>query len=280
VPDNKVSFSIDGQPVYFDADGAVHQGSGDLVATQGQVVRNYLSGDPNGYSYACYRDVTDLVLAYTDQAPGGDNYPGYARYTVGDVSGSLDSVTSHAGWSLLLIYNSPATQGHQFFLYDTLMHCDHNQDLDFDNDGQPGGTISGFIVPNKIEGEINAAKLTCFVGEGDLGLSGDYLKVNGAKLWDGKDCTGNSKSTPNNIWNGESLVIGSNDGIDIDTPGIDPNADPPQYITWDSGIISSGDTSVTIDTYTDQDGWNLVYMILSFRSEATMGGSLCYLIRG
>ena len=91
-------------------------------------VPQFLPTLSGGYSYACRKDVTDLVLAYTqddDGLPGNDGdetndiyHPGIATYTVGDVGGSFGDQLSHAGWSLVLIYSSPTTRGHYLFLYD------------------------------------------------------------------------------------------------------------------------------------------------------------------
>ena len=87
------------------------------------------------------------------------------------------------------------------------------------------------------------------------------------KLWDGISCDDNSSSSPNNVWNGRSSVT-SADGIDVDT----------FTIPWDSGALSTGDSTAHIDMYTGQDNWNLVYIIMSFRSKTTYGGALSYLI--
>jgi hypothetical protein len=114
----------------------------------------------------------------------------------------------------------------------------------------------------------NAATLTCFVGEGDEYWTGDYLAFNGTKLWDGITCTSNSASYPNNVWNERSVGM-QWDGIDIDT----------FYITWASGLLEAGDTTAHIDMVSPQDHWNLIYMILSVRSETTTGGTTHYIIR-
>ncbi|MDD5703842.1 MAG: hypothetical protein PHU23_17550, partial [Dehalococcoidales bacterium] len=58
------------------------------------------------------------------------------------------------------------------------------------------------------------------------------------------------------------------DGIDIDT----------FHIPWDSGLLEQGDTTAHIDFYTEQDNWNMVYIIISFRSKATYGGAISFLI--
>jgi hypothetical protein len=195
---------------------------------------------------------------------------------------------SYAGWSLVIIYSSPDTQGHQLYLYDIanpnfkFQESFAGTEMDFDGDGSPGGKISGFLVPQKIGTEVNAAKLTCFVGEGDVTNIGDYMMITGpsstgVKLWDGINCTSNSSSNPNNIWNSMSLGA-SAPGVDIDTPGINPTAG--QYITWNSNILKPGDTWALINLPSPNDGITLSYIILSFRSSITYGGTISYLVRG
>jgi hypothetical protein len=80
------------------------------------------------------------------------------------------------------------------------------------------------------------------------------------KLWDGTE-----GESLNDVWNGQSLGMTA-DGVDVDT----------FYVTWESGLLETGDTSVEIDIVTDIDIWNLVYIILSFRSEITTSDSISY----
>jgi hypothetical protein len=143
-----------------------------------------------------------------------------------------------------------------------------NCNVDFDGDGQAGGTISGFLVPDPIAGEVNAAQITCFVGEGDECFGDhppndiDCLILNGHKL-------SNSVSPQNNVWNSKSPDL-VQDGIDIDTFNI----------TWASDILEADDSSAQVDLQTGTDSWNLVYIILSFRSSTVTGGTITYLLRG
>ena len=144
--------------------------------------------------------------------------------------------------------------------------------------------FSAFLSLKHIEGEVYAAKITCFAYEDDDGstYSGDFIASNAPsqywdtdahaanipdvyKLWDGITTAGNSSIHPNNVWNGDSPVLTA-DGIDIDMFNIE----------W--GVLNQGDTSVHVDICTEQDGWNLVYIIISFRSETTTGGTISYLI--
>jgi len=287
----KIDDGTGAKQVYLDVNGNPQQGAQNLNSSKNQVLPNFSSTDPHGFSYASYRDVTALVRKYSKApTPPATNYPGYATYWVGSVSsgvapnGQPHDEWAYANWSLIIIYTSANTQGHQLYLFDKFIYSDQNTqngvDVDFDSDGQPGGTISGFIVPQPIAGEVNAARITCYVGEGDVWYGGDYLAINGTKLWDGTTTTNapNSISNPDNVFNSTSMEFSTYDGIDIDTLGIDPPNG--KYITWDSGILHAGDTSAHIDMETHTDSWNLVYMILSFRSATTTGNSdISYLIR-
>jgi Flp pilus assembly pilin Flp len=124
--DTEVTFKIDGDQVYFDgSDPAI--GPNPVVAGRSYVMLNELPtyGD-YGFSYACTRDVTALVRAFTDEGDPG-HYPGNALYTVDDIeannsrypgSGPGDSHLSHAGWSLIVVYASPDTAGHYIYIRD------------------------------------------------------------------------------------------------------------------------------------------------------------------
>jgi hypothetical protein len=265
-PDTTAVFKIDGQTVSFDEDGEPQEG-GVLTADRVQVLPNYDYTTPHGFSYSCYKDVTRLVQEYSDKAPDpAENHPGNGIYSVSGVDGDTRNENNqldqwgYAGWSLVIIYSSPETRGHQLYLYDDFQYSNHDTNIDFDRDGEPGGTIKGFMVPEKVAGETEAARITVFAGEGDQAFSGDQFKLNGTALSDGLHS--------DNVWNSRSSGV-SYDGIDIDTFSV----------SWNSGLINEGDTSAQIDIPTQTDIWNMVYIILSFRSETTTGGALSYLIR-
>ncbi len=59
------------------------------------------------------------------------------------------------------------------------------------------------------------------------------------------------------------------DGVDIDTFNI----------TWASDVLDPGDTSASIDLPAKTDNWNLIYIILSVRSETQTGNTLDYLFK-
>jgi hypothetical protein len=263
--------------------------------------------------YTATADVTDLVKQWIDDgdvesngtgdytlghyyvgtSPSADNYrvnaadPSYSfdfysgggrtGYPLGTPSPSSNPSSSrytaaHCGWSLLTIYSSPETEGHQLYLYDIQspnfdFFFGWQNNADFDNDGSPGGTISGFLVPEPIVGETLAGRITVFVGEGDAGYTDDYFRVNDVSM-------SNSSSPSNNVWNSASPGL-TVPGVDIDHFNV----------TWSSGILDTGDTSVQIDIPTgtppqDTDGFTMTYIILSFRSDVTSGGTISYLVRG
>jgi hypothetical protein len=271
-------------PVFFNASGYPEMGNQPITSTNNSTISNGATGQGD-YSYSCYRDVTELVRYVLErQNPGALNHPGNGEYRVakwGNSSvhfGDPGNEWSYAGWSLIIIYTSPSTKGHQLYLYDTFTYAaskgqpgypNHGSDIDPTGETSgPGGVVSGFLVPERIPGETVAAKMTAFVGEGDQYYSGDFLAFNApASFW------GNPWSIPaghvsrlsdNNVWNGLSP-----DGVDIRT----------FEVTWDSKLLSPWDTSARIDLPTEIDSWNLVYMIFSFRSATTTGGNIYYLIR-
>jgi hypothetical protein len=258
--DTTAIFKIDGTQVYFDGVTPT-QGVGELVADGSQVIDNLNYGNPHGYSYASFKDVTELVREYSVEGDGG-KHPGNGTYTVGEVDADTDDEWAYAGWSLIIIYTSPETEGHQLYLYDQFLYCDHDTNLDFDSDGKDGGRLSGFLVPNPIASETNAATMSCFVTEGDDYYNGDHIKLNGTKLWDGTEA-----ESLDDVWNGQSIGMTA-DGVDVDT----------FYITWASGLLEPGDTSAQIDIKTKTDIWNLVYIILAFRSEITTSDAISYYI--
>jgi len=259
--DTTADFTIDGYDTHTETVNA-------LVS---QLIGNKYKGQ---YSYACRQDVTDLVRAHSDR--NASNQPiGNAEYTVGNVLADESDAPggpyylAYCGWSLVIIYHSSDTAGRQLYLWNNFAYSQGSENLDFDNDGSPGGTITGFIVPERIGNEVEAAKLTCFVGEGDECYDGDYIQFNGHRLWDGTTTEHNSLTNPDNVWNSTS-VVASKDGIDIDTFSI----------TWESGLLHADDNEAQIDFITETDNFNLIYIILSVRSETVIGGTQHYVISG
>jgi hypothetical protein len=273
--DTSAFFEIDGDRVYFDEneDPQIDPfGTEELTASakEWSWVNNR-----RGYSYSCKIEVTKLVQAYSDSGSEEDlDGNGNATYTVGNVDGHLNDQLAWGGWSLIIVYASPDTAGHRLYLYDRFAFNQGYQNLDFDFDGQPGGDISGFIVPDIIEGDSDpsAGHLTCFVGEGDDGIEGDKALFTGQ--------SGNSMYLSDlpvnpwdNLWNSYSPGM-TYDGVDVDTFDIPWENDSSQP------LVVPGDTTAHLDLRSDgSDAWNLVYLILSLRSKTTIGGTTHYMIQ-
>jgi hypothetical protein len=262
--DTSVVFKINGNQVYLDEEGDPQTGDEEIVASDWATLEN----QPGQYSYSSHRNVTELVQAYSNLGDN-ENHTGNGFYTVGGVSADTGEHWSYAGWSLIIVYSSCETAGHQLYLYDNFAWAHENQNLDFDGDGEEGGHITGFIVPEPIEGEINAATLTCFVAEGDDWIPGDQLIFNSTALWDHTTSNGNSEAYPNNAWNSQSVGM-TEDGMDIDN----------FYVTWESGLLEPGETSAQLDLPTGTDNWNLIYIILSFRTKTVTRGTSHYVVHG
>jgi hypothetical protein len=237
------------------------------------------SGARDSWSYSCFYDVTNLELGEGASVKAlieeemRSSGSGSLTFTLGHVlegnsyslypsgktsyplatpalSTSMQYQWTYAGWSLIVIYSSPETKGHQLYLFDDFHYVGAHVTLDF--------PISGFLAPNPTAG----SHLTYFVGEGDDHYTGDYIEINGDRL-------SGPGNPADNIFNSYSNAIPNptfKSGIDIDTFDMSAHIDP-------------GDTSADVTLGTGVEIYNLVYIILSFRSEITTGGTISYLIR-
>jgi len=248
------------------------------------------SGARDSWSYSCFYDVTNLelgegssvkALIEEEMSPGGSGSltftlghrieAGAKAYQLYYPSGTKDGTTGYplatpalststkyqwtwAGWSLIIIYSSPETKGHQLYLFDDFHYVGLDTLLEF--------PISGFLAPDPTAG----SHLTYFVGEGDDHYGEpdrpDCIAVNGVELSD-------AINPWYNVFNSASNAIPDStfkSGIDIDTFDMSEYIDP-------------GDTSAEVTLDNGEEIYNLVYIILSFRSDITTGGTISYLIR-
>ncbi len=242
---------------FFKNQGVSYIGNGSYTVGHADFVAGS-KPSTGGPWYALY-NYTATTYPYS-----GETVAGYTRYPLGSLrnGGSRDDTASpyyedyssedswaYAAWSIIIVYTSPATLGHQLYRFDEFYYGAEDSNVT--------KTISGFVVPNLVDGS-DAAKITCFVGEGDNYWNGDSIKVNGSTLSD-------SYNPSNNVWNSQSRIAGSTvQGIDIDT------------FNLSTSIVHSGDTTATVALKTGSDSWNLVYMILSFRSKISAGGTYIY----
>jgi hypothetical protein len=274
--DTEITFKIDGEQVYFDGSDPA-SGPSPLTAGRSYVMLNTMWGAPEGFSYACTRDVTALVKTYPID-PGEEHHPGNAIYTVDSISADANNNFSFAGWSLIIVYASPDTAGHYIYIRDDNFAFHPGDDeflsLDFDEDGNPGGDITNFVVPEPITDQYGvitetvAAKVTCFVAEGDsFGTSS--IEITGEASGLTKELWNPSSPDPD-VWNGESYPGTYNEGVDIDT----------FELLWADNILTPDDTVLHVDMFSYNDAWNLVYFIISVRSETVTGGTSHYVIYG
>jgi hypothetical protein len=251
------------------------------------------TGGSSSLYYACKYDVTPLITGngsgtytvghvlgvsgpyqmydYTTGEPAGTTaYPlATPAYKVGGVWDN-NTQYSYAAWSLVIVYSSVDTQGHQLYLYEDFTSAQMSY-FDLDGGIDHGWTIGGFIAPDAIKQEGNAAHMTCFVGDGDEHYANDYIEVNHNsqwRLWDGtisETVPPNNENDPRNVWNSKSFGMAES-GIDIDT------------FTVAYPIIKPGDTSaylyMPVDEYV-----TLVYIILSFRSDIVPASTVSYLVK-
>jgi hypothetical protein len=281
-PDTSITFKINNQQVYFNGSEPA-DGTQPLTAGRSYAMFNTMSGVPEGYSYACVRDVSALVKKYPVVA-GEEHHTGNTVYTVDNVTadiyktGITKSNFAFAGWSLIIVYACPETAGRYIYIRDNnfAFHPGIGGDLDFDDDPDyAGGIITNFVVPEPLRdgaGQIietsPAITLTCFAVEGDnFGTSSIHItgeqSGNSMDLW-------NVNSPSPDAFNGASYPGTFNDGVDIDTFNV----------YWDDDILTPNDNKLYVDMYSNGDAWNLVYFIISIRSETVTGGTTHYVIHG
>jgi hypothetical protein len=111
-------------------------------------------------------------------------------------------------------------------------------------------TLKNFYPP---EGTVDG-RLTYYVGEGDIDLTGDSIGFKGASQTDytllHDPNPGDPNYTATNVMN--CLSSTGEKGIDLDT----------YHVTSEVG----SDTSASVRLRTQQDVWYLAYMILSFKT--------------
>jgi hypothetical protein len=275
-PDDSVIFKINGQQVYLDGNDDPQEGEQPIIASSSAIMINTAGTSDPGYSYACYKDVSKLVKTYPEN-PGEEHHTGNYNYTVGEIYADTGEYVSYAGWSLIVIYSSPTTAGRFIFLRDIRDLFAFNPghiNLDFDNDSVPGGDIRNFLFPEPIRDKYGviidplAAKITCFVGEGDSIYTGDTLVITGQQSAASMYLSNNSSPT-NNVWNSASPGM-TYPGVDVDT----------FEVLWEDGILTPKDTMLHLDMDSGTDAWNLIYVIISVRSEIVTSGTGHYLIGG
>ena len=270
---NRVMFGTTGNMTQVTAD------QGQIAFTPDAGEQWGSTGGENSWSYSCFYDATNIVRAQLDPDTRSGTFTlghvlegdSYQLYPDGETDYPLATPAekqggsyptqyqwTYAGWSLLIIYSSPETKGHQLYLFDEFRYVGLDTLLTF--------PISGFLTPDDTTG----SHLTYFVGEGDNHYDNDYIKVNGYQLPLPGDPYEDPPVNPqNNVFNSYSNSLDDPylSGVDIDTFDMSLCMDP-------------GDGSAEVILDNGEEIYDLVYIILSFRTETTGGGIMSYLIRG
>lgn len=216
----------------------------------------------HGWSFSCRADVTDLLVEV--ESPNA-SYKVERMYGIDDKDGlwynhykgyywATDDEWSYAGWSLVVVYSHPDEDAHQLYLYDDFLYMDMYDTITL-------GGIEGFLVPDLGEDD-EGARLTMFVGEGDDVYNDDWVEFEGHRLPHADDPY-DGVNPQNDVWNGKSSGLDGEfiDGVDIDTFDATP-------------YVSAGQTQAEVRLGTWVDSWNLIYTILSLRTEPGTNPSL------
>ena len=222
------------------------------------------SSEYSGWSFSCRADITDLVAGLdnpnaqykVERIEGIDDRNGmwYGEYE--GYEWATDDELSYAGWSLVIVYSHPAENANQLYLYDDFLHMDQYTTQVF--------PMEGFLVP-ELGPEDEGGRLTYFVGEGDEHY-GDQQKWSWWPWHPSSDDIDSARLDGNylsdefnpqyNVMNGMSSGLDGEfiDGLDIDTFDI-------------TDFVVQGLYEAELELGTGFDIWNLIYVIISFRTE-------------
>jgi uncharacterized repeat protein (TIGR01451 family) len=179
--------------------------------------------NPPGPNYEGFADVTSLVRA-----------AGNGSYTVANVQATTGS-NFYAGWSMIVVFGAPGLPPRNLTVFDGYA---------IQANGNPPLTIpiSGFIAPPA--GVVNS-KVSVVAAEGDLGLTGDSMQMNGTTL-------SNVLNPATNFFNSTISNIGV--PVTAKTPNFTNqlgfDADSVQV---PSGVIANSATSATLTFTTTGD---------------------------
>src|SRR5262249_36443013 len=180
-------------------------------------------GDAKG-TYQGFAEVTSLV-----QSAG----PG--TYGVANVQADT-GFNRHAGWALVVVFGDPANVARNLTVFDGFAQVTSS-------DPNVSVQVSGFTTP--LSGPVNLS-LGVVAYEGDLGLTGDSLRVDGTTLADARHNGGNFFNSTISRLGG--LPTGSSPNF-ANQLGFDAS------IIDASGIVPNGASSLTIDLTTAGDAY-------------------------
>ncbi len=175
----------------------------------------------SGSNYASFANVTAQVAA-----------AGNGAYTVANVQAGTGG-NRYAGWTLVLVYQSPGSPPRNLTVFDGYANVSSSATVTI--------PISGFTAP--LAGPVNA-QVGAIAFEGDIGLVGDRLRLNGNDL-------GNSLNPADNFFNSTFTLLGSR--FAAKTP------DYPNLMAVDAdllnttNLIANGATGATVTLSTSGD---------------------------
>lgn len=125
--------------------------------------------DASGNNYASYLDVTDIVAAAGD-----------ATYTLANVQAAVGGSDQYAGWSLVVAVADPSAPARNLTIFNGYGSVSGTEVTPF--------TVDGFLTPPS--GPVRTT-LGVVTFEGDMGLQGDALRLNGTTISDARNPAAN-----------------------------------------------------------------------------------------
>ncbi len=171
--------------------------------------------DANNPAYQGFADVTSLVQA-----------GGTGTYTVANVQRTLGT-DQYAGWALVIVVRDPAELRRNLVVFDgygTVQSSASTINI----------PVSGFLTPSS--GAVNA-QLGVVAYEGDLGQTGDVLRLNGTGLSD-------AVNPANNVFNSSISRLGTR--LTAKSPNYVNQIGFDADVINASGILPNGSSSATI----------------------------------
>ncbi|RTH96271.1 hypothetical protein CSW29_13325, partial [Thermus scotoductus] len=200
-------------------------GSGSYQSISGTLLGTITTqGTNTSRPYTAFADLTSLVQA-----------AGNGTYWVGGILAATgnDGLGFYAGWSLVVVYRDTAQSLRNLVVYDGLAVVSSGNPVTI--------TPSGFLAP--YFGSVNA-RVGVVAFEGDGGINGDQLLLNGSALSDGQN-------PANNFFNSSVSLLGTR--FSSKTPDYINQMAVDADIVDATGRIPNGATSATLEFTSTRD---------------------------
>jgi uncharacterized repeat protein (TIGR01451 family) len=193
-----------------------------LVATQLDATQ---AGGPQRTRYQGFIDVTDLVRE-----------AGSGAYTTANVQSTAGNRDGYAGWSMVIIYQDPMLPLRNITIFDGFAYVTGS-------DPDVVIPVSGFLTP--LTGSVNTT-VGVVAYEGDRGLIGDQLQLNGVFLSNNLNPINNFFNSSNTDFNSSGEVHNpsfvNQMGLDVDIIAV-------------NNVLGNGATSAEIRLSTNSDAY-------------------------